>query len=324
MHLEDANGKGSRAAVRPPAVSLRLVGLVLTAILSLGANNNVPPPGSAQPGVVAEVNDEAITRSELTAALTLIYGDDVLRQLINTKLLEQEAKRAGPAVLAGFQQELRARINREVEAYLQQLARTRGYRTLGEFERELDRVQKGSYARLKEHHAARIAFYVKPRLLGERILSTRIKVTDEDIRAAYERAFGPKVLIRQIVVRTRVKAEEILNRLRSGADFGQMASENSIDPVSSQRGGLVEPLPDEGILGKAAFALKPGALSGVMRTDEGYHILKSERKIRRRPETLADVRDLLREQLLRREIERRIPDLLLEIRQKSTVKVDDR
>jgi len=274
------------------------------------------------PRILARINDETITRADLTHALTIVYGDEVLQQLINTKLLEQEARRAGPEVLAGFQQELDRRVGREAEARLAALARDRGYRTAAAFQEAMDRTEPGAYDRLKKHQVERLAFFIRPRLLAERILRTRIEITDKDVAAAYERMFGPRMLVRQIVVRTRAEAEALLNRLRSGADFAQLASEKSVDPVSGRRGGLMEPLPNEGVLGRAAFKMKVGGLSRVIKTDEGYHILKLERKIPRRRERLEEVRDLLRQRLLRDEIERRIPDLLLEIRQRSRVKVD--
>ncbi len=75
----------------------------------------------------------------------------------------------------------------------------------------------------------------------------------------------------------REKAEEILDSLKHGADFAEMAKKYSEDPGSAAEGG------DLGWVGKgifypefeaAAFALKPGELSGVVESPVGFHIIQ--------------------------------------------------
>lgn len=80
-----------------------------------------------------------------------------------------------------------------------------------------------------------------------------------------------------------VEAEvrRLLERARSGGDFAQLAQEHSDDPGSAANGG------DLGFFGKgrmvpafeqAAFALQPGQVSGPVRTQFGWHILKVEER----------------------------------------------
>jgi len=77
----------------------------------------------------------------------------------------------------------------------------------------------------------------------------------------------------------RKKAEDLLKRVKAGEDFTKLATEFSQDPGSASKGG------DLGYFGqgrmtpnfeKAAFALEKGAISDVVETPFGYHIIKVE------------------------------------------------
>jgi peptidyl-prolyl cis-trans isomerase C len=78
----------------------------------------------------------------------------------------------------------------------------------------------------------------------------------------------------------RVKADDLLAQLKTGASFEEIAKKNSDCPSAPQGGdlgffahGQMVPAFDE-----AAFALKPGEISGVVETQFGYHIIKLEEK----------------------------------------------
>jgi peptidyl-prolyl cis-trans isomerase C len=74
----------------------------------------------------------------------------------------------------------------------------------------------------------------------------------------------------------KAKAEKILKELKAGADFNDLAKKDSNCPSASNGGDLgTQPkgsyVPE---FEKAAYALKPGQLSGVVETQFGYHIIK--------------------------------------------------
>jgi parvulin-like peptidyl-prolyl isomerase len=75
----------------------------------------------------------------------------------------------------------------------------------------------------------------------------------------------------------RARARLLLSRAKAGADFARLARENSDDPGSRDRGGdlgLFVRNTHTAKFDEAAFALKPGQISGVIETEYGYHILK--------------------------------------------------
>jgi len=75
----------------------------------------------------------------------------------------------------------------------------------------------------------------------------------------------------------REKAEKLLAQLQEGVDFAEMARLNSDDPVSAAQDGdlgwfergMMVPEFEE-----AAFSLEPGELSGLVKTQFGYHVIK--------------------------------------------------
>jgi parvulin-like peptidyl-prolyl isomerase len=141
-------------------------------------------------------------------------------------------------------------------------------------------ARKGTAAGVDKERATEVmVIYQHARLLAgeyfKQTLDARTKATDAEIETYY--AAHPELDPKQ----TRAKAEELLARLRAGGDFNALAKEFSIDTSNKDSGGdlgwfgrgmMVKPFED------AAFALKPGELSGIVETQFGYHIIKLEER----------------------------------------------
>ncbi len=76
------------------------------------------------------------------------------------------------------------------------------------------------------------------------------------------------------------KAEGILDLVKKGGDFTQLAASYSDDPSGKEGGDLGFFKKGDMILKfeEAAFALNPGEVSDVVQTEFGYHIIKVEEK----------------------------------------------
>ena len=73
------------------------------------------------------------------------------------------------------------------------------------------------------------------------------------------------------------RANEALEKLKGGADFAKMAEEYSDDPGSKNTGGTYENYPIANYVPEfkeAALTLPIGEISGLVKTQFGYHILK--------------------------------------------------
>ncbi len=75
----------------------------------------------------------------------------------------------------------------------------------------------------------------------------------------------------------RQKANTALARVRRGSDFSSLASQLSEDPGSKADGGFLPPSPKGKFVSafdSAGWTLAPGAVSNVVETPFGYHIIK--------------------------------------------------
>lgn len=145
-------------------------------------------------------------------------------------------------------------------------------------------------------------------------LASSISVNEEEIQQAYERnkdrfTTEPVRRASHILIETDSDADEeqrqaaldqaseLLEQLRAGADFAELAREHSDDPGSASRGGdlgrieegaMVEPFEN------ALFALEEeGALTEPVRTRFGYHIIKLTEYQPGKVKPLEEVRDQL-------------------------------
>jgi peptidyl-prolyl cis-trans isomerase C len=93
------------------------------------------------------------------------------------------------------------------------------------------------------------------------------------------------------------KAKDLLAKVKNGANFEKLAKEHSSCP-SASKGGDLDYFP-RGMMApefeKAAFSMKPGEISDVVKTDFGYHIIKVEDRRDEVPEDFEKDKETYRE-----------------------------
>ena len=93
--------------------------------------------------------------------------------------------------------------------------------------------------------------------------------------------------------------------MKAGADFSELAKKNSDDASNAPKGGDLGWFVRGQMLGpfdQAAFALKPGELSGIVTTEYGYHIIKVNDKQHARVKPFEEVKAELAAELKKQRI----------------------
>ena len=128
---------------------------------------------------------------------------------------------------------------------------------------------------------------------------------------------------RRILVKSKQKAEEILELLKAGADFGNLARERSKDPTAEKGGefgwlgqGRMPPAVEQ-----VVFALYPGGVSGVITTRFGHYIMKVEDKRGPRQRPFSEVRNKIKQNLEARKQKEQIERKTKELEEKYQVKL---
>jgi len=266
-----------------------------TILVTLGLINSKVVLGSdvkLDNNVVAVINGEEISREKLANTLIDIYGNEGLERLIRRTLVKQEAKKRKFTVT---EEEIAQRVELHIDAQVQQQMNKGGLKDKQDLNRELE---KAGMTLEQYRNNIRKMFkltngQIEAELLSEKIIKKTINISDEELHAAYEEQLGEKVLARQIVFRTKRDAEKSLERIRSGADFEALAKKESIDRNSAARGGRMVPFGPKGTLGKAVANLKSGELSKIIKTDNGYHIIKLEKRIPKSTKKFSELKEEL-------------------------------
>ena len=178
-----------------------------------------------------------------------------------------------------------------------------------------------------------IVHYMQQTEVGNEIIVSPYKIEKYYKEHPPEFQEGEKVKLRLLYIKkgkspeeingARSLAQEILVKLTTGSDFSSIANVYSEGPEKNQGGDLGfvgrDTLREE--LRDAAFSLKPGQISKVIETKDGFYILRVEEKKAAKVTGLEEARDLIERLLIQKERERLQKQWLQSLKRKAYIRI---
>ena len=159
------------------------------------------------------------------------------------------------------------------------------------------------------------------RLRQENVLN-KINVTEDEIYG-YFKKYYEKIRIRQIFTKDYKKAEKLLNLLIKGKDFAELEKAES-EYLNKERGelGFIKRGRMEQTFEDTAFSLKKGEISDIVKTSDGFHIIKLEEKKHAPEDMFEKVKNKIKKKLLKEKEQKRSKDYIAELKNKATIWID--
>lgn len=276
---------------------------------------------------IAEVNESGITSNQLQSAFLnaisryddktlssldqsaiVSFKKNILDQLIDYELLYLQAQKEKIKISND-------EINLEIDKIKD------NFSSPEEFDEAL-KANNITLVRLKED--------MKRQLMINSILEetrNQISISNEELLEYYnenkESFLEPEqVHARHILVETEEEANNLLLLLKEGlTDFAELAKEKSICPSAPNggdlgffaRGQMVKEFED------AAFYLEPGEISGVVKTQFGYHIIKCEEKKEEYSPTFEEAKERISNTLKYQRENEAISTLISKLREEAVI-----
>ncbi|UCH33361.1 MAG: peptidylprolyl isomerase [Armatimonadota bacterium] len=287
--------------------------------------------------VVAVVNGEKVDRATFETVFQTQYERyeqmgmgtlgmlemlrwQLLDSLIQQRLLVAAAKEQGIKVSRG-------ELNKELDRQIEEALEARGARA-ARSQRDRRLVEDAIRSRKDE---------VRDAMLVQRLqemVKSQVKATDQAVRESYKQVKARHILVRVDEsgknglpdAEAKQKADGILAKLKDGADFADQAKQSSDDQANADKGGDLDyfgrgQMTPE--FEKAAFALKPGGMSDVVKTPFGYHIIKVEDERYNLPDDYQDKKGEYRKQYIERQLSRAWQEFTAELRRQATIEIKD-
>jgi peptidyl-prolyl cis-trans isomerase SurA len=295
--------------------------------------------------IVARINSDVITRTDfqrskeqLLSELKQQYGDqaqakyaarekDVLRDLIDQQLLLQRGKDlgiTGDTELIKKLDEIRKQMNLESMEDLEKAAQQQGV-SFEDFKQNIrngiitqDVIQKEVGSKIQMTPDEEKKFYEEHKSElehPEQVRLSEILVSTDKIAKE-----NPNI---DAVAAAQQKADELLKTIHGGAAFDEVARKSSDGPTADQggdlgyfkRGSLAKGLED------TAFAMKSGDVSDVIRTKQGFIILKVLEHQQAGVPPLKDIEGRVQEAIYMQKLEPALRAYLTRLREEAYIDI---
>jgi peptidyl-prolyl cis-trans isomerase SurA len=292
LFVTSAAGAGAQAPLAPGAATNPL-------LTPPAAKIDTSLTAPAKPGgvieldrIVAVVNNEVVTMNDLNDRMATVVAqlkkqgtqlppiDLLKKQLLDRMVLDmvevQEAKETGIKVDDGTLDKTLQRIADENSLSMtefRRLTEADGIRW-NKFREEIrSEVMK---TRLREREVGGTINVTDAEIDTQLLLESREASTDQEFRLAHILVLVPEQATSAQIEARRKRALQALSELRKGSEFAQISAQFSDAPDALQGGNLgwrpSGRLP--AIFLEALSALKPGETTDILRSANGFHIVK--------------------------------------------------
>ncbi|MCX8006996.1 MAG: peptidylprolyl isomerase [Coriobacteriia bacterium] len=295
----------------------------------------VSAAGCGSGGAVAKVNGTTITREEFDSivevakkqdstlaslkdgdAMLLQYKRMILDSMIEAELVRQEAKRLGIKV-----------TDKDIDAKLAEI------KASYPDENSFNEVVKQSGMTMEQIRQS-ISDQLVYQALYDKVAPAP-KVSEDEIKAYYEKNKStqftkePEAHLQHILFEEKDKAtaEKVLKEIEGGADFGALASKYSTDPGSKNSGGDLGSAPTSQYVKEfkeAADKLKVGEVSGLVKTQFGWHIIKKLGETPGGIQPYEEVKDLIKSTLEQEARTKAWNDYIAKLKSKAKIQILDK
>lgn len=274
----------------------KILGIMCALVMFTGCSKS--PKLNNGEEVIASVDGKDFTVNELYDAMKDQYGTSILINLVDAYIADQELEDNDDASV--YADSMISQYKLQYEQYgmdFSQALASAGYSSEEAFKEVLISDYKMNEVTKK---------YLKE------------DVTDKEIQKYYDEKISEELNVKHILIAPDVKddatdeekseaevvaynkAVDLINMLNEGADFDQLAKDNSDDTASASNGGAINNVTKEGYVTEfynAAYALEEGKYTTTpVKSEYGYHIIYLVSKNEKEP--LDNLKDTIKDSIV--------------------------
>jgi len=289
--------------------------------------------------VVAKVNNEIITLSEvkkteqdLLKTLSSLYSGEqldkkidelhkkIIDKMIEEILLSQKAKEQNIIV-----------SDQEIQESIDKLKEENNILT----DEQLREALKQEGLTLED-----LKNQIKNRIMQQKLifynLQGKISITEQELQKYYKEHIKDftepeKLRVSHILISFQQHskeeaseiAQEVLNKLKSGEDFSEVAAKYSDSPTKDKGGdlGFLRKEEMNPSFSKEAFAMQIGQISDIIETEEGYHIFKITDKVESKVQPYENVKNQIYQLIFSKRAEKFQQEFIEKLKKESYIEI---
>ncbi|MED4130177.1 peptidylprolyl isomerase [Shouchella miscanthi] len=240
---------------------------IVSTILLIGCIN-ADGKNLLEDDIVASTEYGAISKDQFLDELSSRYGNEVITELILENILSNKFEITEKEI-----DDKITEITNVFSADIDEVLEIKQYDSLTDFEE-----------------------FIRFNMLLEKAAKESFVVDEEELLNYYE-SLDDEIRVSTIFVENYSTAEELVEYIKDGQDFGKLAEDYSLDMTAENKGdlGWINRGETDKEFEDVAYELKVGETSGIVNSIDGYHIIKLTEK--RGKEPLNVIREELTEHL---------------------------